>query len=196
MQSDHFAVHSDHIVVNDDDADSTALSIVVRSADLSTETLMIHDRFESQHTRSVYGDFAINDDNPRGVYQWTFVIAENHSNIAIGICTTTKYVDNWYTWKIGKDSLEEFYAFGYGRKKTKEGQSEVMYPELTPGDTVIMQCDIKAQSVSFTVNEDPRVALFEGIDYSKTYKMAIVMCDEGDAVKLMSFERWNSAQQL
>ena len=109
MQSDHFAVHSDHIVVNDDDADSTALSIVVRSADLSTETLMIHDRFESQHTRSVYGDFAINDDNPRGVYQWTFVIAENHSNIAIGICTTTKYVDNWYTWKIGKDSLEEFY---------------------------------------------------------------------------------------
>ena len=69
------------------------------------------------------------------------------------------------------------------------------YPEMKNGDTVIMECDIYAQTISFTVNDDQNVAKCGGIDFSKIYRMAIELCDNKDAVKLMSFKRWNSAQK-
>ena len=184
MQSDHYAEHGDDIVIDDiDDEDK---------ADALSTAKMNSDVDQQQH--SVYGDFAINDDNTRAVYQWTFKMGQNQSrNTAIGICTTTQYLNAWYTWKIGKEANEDFFTFGYETKYTKQGQGDREYPNLNEGDTVLMECDIAAKTLTFKVNEDPRVAIFDGIDYAKTYKVAIVLCDRGDAVKMMSFKRWNSA---
>ena len=77
------------------------------------------------HSMSVYGNMKINNAYPRAVYQWKFKIINNVSfNTAIGICSSTRIKDGWFTWEIDKDSDEEFYAFGYGVLLTKKGWGE------------------------------------------------------------------------
>ena len=193
MQSDYLQIHGDHIHINNEDEESDVICIatVVDNHDSEFAEDDMH-----QFLECVYGDFDINDDNPNAVYQWVFKIGKNEcSNTSIGICTTTQYRNTWYTDFIDKDSEEDFYSFGYEVKFTKNGWGEKEYPELKEGDTVVMECDINAQTLTFKVNEDSRVAIFDGIDYSRTYKLAILLCDEGDSVKLISFKRWIPAQK-
>merc|ERR1719295_208687 len=70
---------------------------------------------------SVYGNMKINNAYPRAVYQWKFKIINNVKfNTAIGICSTTRFKNKWFTRCITKDSDEEFYAFGYQVLLTKK----------------------------------------------------------------------------
>ena len=78
---------------------------------------------------------------------------------------------------------------------TKCGWGKTEYPALQHGDKVTMECNINAQTLSFKVNEDERVAVFDGIDFSTTFRIGIVMYNPKDAVKLLSVRQWNSAHK-
>lgn len=168
---------------------------------LSIARLVAHDSSNEENMRSfawgtvglsgqsVYGDFDINDQEPNAVYKWTFGVLLNHDlTTAIGICTTTKYRNMPYTDAIDEHSKEEFYAMEFWHTITKRGSSIREYPAFTNGDTVLMECDISAQTLTLKVNQNSRMAVFKNINYSRTFRVAIVLRKLGDGVTLLNFK--------
>ena len=170
MEREYFAICGDCIEF--DDEKCTAVSVI-------------------EADRCMYGnvEVVVNQTYPM-LFRWVFEITQNdQGNTAIGICSTTKWLNRWFQHAVRLESDDTFYALGYRCKMKKRNTTKIDMRIFQNGDVIKMELNTLKKTLTFTLNEDESTTVFEKIDMSKTYRMAVAMHGENASVKLMKFHQ-------